>query len=133
MTLKKLHIVWPNKDSSFIRTEMPLEFLVTTKKRDMLLYKNFFYHRWSTNYWRCRDRACSSSVSKTGETQADDIKRTSPAWHNHLEHSLVRTCESELLRKSAFYILSIFFIYFIFLRKYTLAKVNSCESTHLRK
>ena len=65
--------------------KMPLGFLLTNNKKNMLLYKNYLYYHWSNNYYRCI--TCRSTVSTTGETTQDEVKRTSAYQHDHLEYS----------------------------------------------
>ena len=64
---------------------MPLTFVLNTLNTNCLLYRNFLYYRTDTNYWKCTQ--CKSTVSTTGETEADEVKRTTKAWHDHFEMS----------------------------------------------
>ena len=74
--------------SRYSNSKMPLEFMLSNHKRNMLLHDNFLYYRWSDNYWRCRLRSCGATVKTSGETTEGTVVSKSKAGHNHMEHSL---------------------------------------------
>ena len=68
-----------------ILLKMPLTFIINNNNTRSLLYRNHLYWHSSLNYWRCV--LCPSTVSTTGETETDDIKRVGKLPHDHHEMS----------------------------------------------
>ena len=52
-----------------------------------LLHNGYLYYRTDINYWRCINADCNCTVTTTGETVNDNIKRQSKQTHLHLERA----------------------------------------------
>ena len=79
---------------------MPLNFIIGNNNSRQLLYKNYLYWRSDLNYWRCV--SCPSTISTTGETESDDVKRIGRVEHDHHELSIAEIeCKKAVSRTTS--------------------------------